>query len=161
MPVLTAGFCGSVVRSYVEGLQWVARYYWQGCVSWKWFYPFHYPPMAAMLVEIGRFHSEEVIASFQFSTPFHPFEQLMAVLPGASAHALPEPYHELMTSPRSPIADFYPTSIGSSFTSLSAFFIFLLTWWTPASRDRYGWREQSVRVGWRSQASFRRRGSAA
>ncbi len=100
-----------VVRAYVEGLQWVARYYWQGCVSWKWFYPYHYPPMATMLEDIGRFRSAEVVGSFQLAEPFHPFAQLMAVLPAASAHALPTPCQALMTSAQSPIADFYPTKI--------------------------------------------------
>ena len=39
--------------------------------------------MATMLEAIGRFHSEQVIASFQLAQPFHPFAQLMAVLPAA------------------------------------------------------------------------------
>src|SRR3569833_4292330 len=40
--------------------------------------------------------------------PAEPFEQLMAVLPKQSAHALPPCYRSLLSDPNSEIIDFYP-----------------------------------------------------
>jgi 5'-3' exoribonuclease 2 len=96
-------------RSYVIGLCWVMKYYYDGCPSWKWFYPFHYAPFASDLRNIERF--QEDVNSLEASKPFNPVEQLMAVLPSDSAHAIPAAARWLMTDPESPIIDFYPSDV--------------------------------------------------
>ncbi|CAL8314988.1 unnamed protein product [Merluccius merluccius] len=97
-------FKKKVVRSYVEGLCWVLRYYYQGCASWKWYFPFHYAPFASDFKDIKGMFSD-----FEKETkPFKPLEQLMGVFPAASGNFLPETWRELMSSPESSIIDFYP-----------------------------------------------------
>ncbi|RCH88504.1 5'-3' exoribonuclease 2, partial [Rhizopus stolonifer] len=93
-----------VVKSYCEGLIWVFKYYYVGCVSWSWYYPYYYAPMASDFVNIDSFDIK-----FEQSAPLKPFEQLMGVLPAASKDHIPKPFHHLMTESDSPIIDYYPT----------------------------------------------------
>uniref|UniRef100_A0AAQ5ZYK5 5'-3' exoribonuclease n=1 Tax=Amphiprion ocellaris TaxID=80972 RepID=A0AAQ5ZYK5_AMPOC len=97
-------FRRKVVQSYVEGLCWVLRYYYQGCASWKWYFPFHYAPFASDFKDIKGMFTE-----FEKETkPFKPLEQLMGVFPAASGNFLPSTWRNLMSSPDSSIIDFYP-----------------------------------------------------
>ena len=96
-------FRNQVARDYVEGLAWVLLYYMQGCPSWSWYYPYHYAPFAADFVDM-----DQMKIKFEKATPFHPYEQLMSVLPAASNHAIPDVFKSLMTDEDSEIIDFYP-----------------------------------------------------
>ena len=95
-----------VVAHYVEGIAWVALYYYQGCPSWKWYFPYHYAPFAADFTNLQELFPNGI--KFELGQPFRPFEQLMSVLPAASGHALPKVFRELMSNPDSEIIDFYP-----------------------------------------------------
>ncbi|KAL1114837.1 hypothetical protein AAG570_007661 [Ranatra chinensis] len=93
-----------VAKDYVRGLCWVLKYYYQGCASWKWYYPYHYAPFASDFINIA----EEEITFEKRTKPFSPLEQLMGVFPAASSSHVPKPYAELMTAKDSTISDFYP-----------------------------------------------------
>ncbi|CAG8956046.1 hypothetical protein HYFRA_00008902 [Hymenoscyphus fraxineus] len=90
-------------ENYVQGLQWVLFYYYRGVASWPWFYQYHYSPMISDVIK-----GLKADVNFKLGQPFHPYEQLMGVLPDRSKKIVPAVYHDLMTNPNSPIIDFYP-----------------------------------------------------
>ncbi|XP_053603077.1 5'-3' exoribonuclease 1 isoform X2 [Plodia interpunctella] len=90
-------------EGYVRAIQWNLSYYYKGCPSWCWFYPHHYAPYIS---DIKGFKDLKI--EFELGEPFKPFEQLLAVLPAASKHLLPTPFHDLMTDEESPIVHYYP-----------------------------------------------------
>ncbi|KAF3158412.1 hypothetical protein TWF788_004744 [Orbilia oligospora] len=92
-----------LTENYIEGIQWVLFYYYRGVASWGWFFRYHYAPKIS---DVKKGLGANL--NFRLGSPFRPFEQLMGVLPDRSKKIVPEPYHVLMTSPDSPILDFYP-----------------------------------------------------
>ncbi|KAJ5562965.1 hypothetical protein N7461_001726 [Penicillium sp. DV-2018c] len=92
-----------LARNYVQGLQWVLFYYYRGIASWPWFFEYHYAPMISDVND-----GLDADMNFKLGQPFRPFDQLMGVLPDRSKKIVPTAYWDLMTSPESPIYDFYP-----------------------------------------------------
>ncbi|KAG7363576.1 XRN 5'-3' exonuclease [Nitzschia inconspicua] len=92
-------------QAYIEGLMWCLAYYYRGCISWGWFYPYHYGPMLSDLRNLPEMFKR---INFTLGKPILPFQQLMSCLPPASSSLLPMPFKYLMTSPDSPIIHFYP-----------------------------------------------------
>jgi len=91
-------------QGFLIGIEWVIKYYVQGCASWSWFYPGHYPPLCASLMAC----TDEVLDFPPLHAPFPPMLQLLAVLPPQSAQLLPSPLRCLLDDRSSPIAEFYP-----------------------------------------------------
>ncbi|EDR27303.1 5'-3' exoribonuclease, putative [Entamoeba dispar SAW760] len=101
-----------IVHSYFEGMNWVLGYYYKGCQSWDWYYPYLYAPFAE---DMGEYVDYNFEFKYKKSIPFRPFEQLMSVLPPRSKSCLPEQFHDLMKSKGSPISEFYPDTFKLDF----------------------------------------------
>jgi 5'-3' exonuclease len=70
----------NIANNYLEGLEWVYRYYTEGCADWRWTYKESYPPLFIDLVKYIPLLETQYIAPNE-NLPFSPEEQLSYVLP--------------------------------------------------------------------------------
>lgn len=98
----------NIVDEYIQGLDWVFKYYTQECISYKWFYPHYYAPLIFDVLTLFnnkynfQYTSQDKICHSQF-------QQLLSILPPSSHYLLPKKLGNLMIDKNSPIIDFYPT----------------------------------------------------
>jgi 5'-3' exonuclease len=92
--------------NYFEGLEWVTKYYFEGCKSWQWQYKWTHSPFVSDLY----FYLKHNFVQIKFSKdePLNPCVQLLSVLPPSCYKELPKKYQKLVTSKDSPIIDMFP-----------------------------------------------------
>jgi len=80
-----------ICLNYLEGLEWVFRYYTEGCPHWRWKYDYHYPPLFQDLVQyVPDFDTEFIDSTRGTNRPFHANVQLSYVIPPWNRALLPE-----------------------------------------------------------------------
>lgn len=102
----TAAIRHRMCQRYIEGLVWVANYYFRGCPSWTWFYEFDAAPFIS---DIRHFLEEKKLRkiNFKLGRPVQPIVQLMMVLPPSLAFLVyPKKLRILMHD--GDLRDFYP-----------------------------------------------------
>jgi len=77
----------SISLNYMEGLEWVANYYTKGCIDWRWYYKYNYPPLFKDLLRFIP-QWESVMISPNTHTNVIPEVQLAYVLPIESLHLI-------------------------------------------------------------------------
>ena len=105
----SATFFQKLQESYLQGLMWCLAYYIKGCISWTWYFPYHYGPMLQDMTDLLAVSSH---IHFDIGQPFRPFQQLLGCLPPPSKALLPRIYQFLMISDDSPILEYYPLDFG-------------------------------------------------
>jgi len=96
----------SICINYLEGLEWVFKYYTSGCPNWKWKYHHSYPPLFKDLLKyIPSENHMDFISSNTNNHPFSPYLQLAYVLPESQLSLLPS---NMTTYIRSNFSEYYP-----------------------------------------------------
>lgn len=78
-----------ICQKYIEGLEWTMKYYTEGCIDWRWYYPYHYPPLLEDLIKYIPM-SEKQILTIKPPQPVHEYVQLCYVLPPQHLYLLPK-----------------------------------------------------------------------
>ena len=89
----------NICTNYLQGLEWVFKYYTVDCPHWRWKYQYHYPPLLSDLTKHIPHTEFDFIQTDILSTkPFLPIVQLAYVLPTNNQNLLPENVRELLTT---------------------------------------------------------------
>ena len=91
--------------NYLEGLEWVFKYYTDDCPDWKWSYKYHYPPL---LKDLCKFIPNKFFSFIKpnKNKPFSPSLQLAYVLPKSNHHLLPSNINNYIDQHEK---EYYPT----------------------------------------------------
>ena len=79
--------------NYLEGLEWVLKYYTNGCPDWRWKYNYIYPPLLRDLSHYVPNYKIDFIKENNHK-PVSPNVQLAYVLPKDQLYLLPEIYYK-------------------------------------------------------------------
>jgi 5'-3' exonuclease len=86
--------------NYLEGLEWVCKYYISGCPDWKWKYKYSYPPLLTDLASRVPHYKVDFFAVNSSKTKYSvsPYVQLAYVLPRNQLCLLPKKQEALLLS---------------------------------------------------------------
>jgi len=103
-----------VAFHFIKTILWSTKYYFEGCPSWDYYFPFNFAPFIKDLVIALKAMDLSKI-KFDLGKPLKPFEQLLTVLPPQSAYLLPKPLQKLFKDKNSELLHLYPESFQQDF----------------------------------------------
>jgi len=95
-----------ISMNYLEGIEWVYKYYTQDCPDWKWKYNYSYPPLFMDLVQYVP-HFETEFIQVKEPHPFSPITQMAYVFPLQRLDLLPPAIGKFL---KENYAAFYPST---------------------------------------------------
>ena len=84
-------FKKEICMNFLEGLEWVMKYYTKGCIDWNWTYKYNYPPLLEDLIKYIP-EWECVMLEEKEKNPITSDLQLSYVLPKSSLNLIPNKF---------------------------------------------------------------------
>lgn len=98
-----------ICKNYLDGILWIAKYYFGKCPSWDWVYNYSHAPFVSDLSKfIKTQHYNINNFKMELGKPLNAVTQLLCVIPYNYAHLLPQQYIKLINPDVSPIGDMFP-----------------------------------------------------
>ena len=95
------------INEYINGLYWVAHYYFDKCPDWLWFYKHEAAPFVSDIYDYIK--NNEIKDKYPLTNDNYkyikPLQQLLMVLPVQSGYILPSSYRKLLDKE---LKDLYP-----------------------------------------------------
>lgn len=106
-------FIDKMCKEYINGLKFVLKYYFESCISWNWYYPYHNAPFISDIhyfLRQSNYNIEKDVL-YMKSDPLPPMIQLLTVIPPKCYELLPNKYRYFMISDESEIIDLFPVRV--------------------------------------------------
>ena len=100
-----------ICYEYLHGIDFVYKYYYEGCPSWSWYYKYSISPLIRDLYKYMSqiiSNGQTINFSYKASEPLKPITQLLYILPKDSLGLLPEPIKNQVLKADSNIRHNYP-----------------------------------------------------
>ena len=99
----------SICKNYFDGLVWVFKYYFSGCVSWSWNFEYNHAPTIKDLSDYINNNIEDInTIKFTNDKPVASIVQLITIMPKQSIELIPKKYHKLLTEFKYGLLHYYP-----------------------------------------------------
>jgi len=98
-------------RCYLDGIIWVATYYFTKCEDWQWQYVYNHVPFVSDVAKYIMSQPNIIKTSLSHKPSMPIMTQLMSILPPQCSNLIPKSYRKLVNDINSPIIDMFPTSV--------------------------------------------------
>jgi len=98
----------TVSKQYLEGLEWVFKYYTRGMPCWTWVFHDQHAPFISHIRSALKTYKTPM---YKISKPIDPVHQLLMIIPPKASFLLPEPFHSILDENNFSLSWMFPDKV--------------------------------------------------